>query len=460
MTMKCPSLEENCDVAIIGGGTAGLSAAAELKRLGIDHVVVLEREDEAGGVPRHCDHFPFGLSEYKRLMKGPAYARKNQALALQLGVDIRCGTSVTALCPSDMLNGGALNGAVLEVATRNRRYRLKAKRVIICTGVRESSRAQRFLGGDRPNGVITTGALQALVYLKAIKPFERPLILGSELVSFSAIMTCRHLGIQPAAMVEENDRILARQICQPFLLLNRIPLHTGVRNPRIIGKHHVEALEFTDAGGNTRQVETDGIIISGRFRPESALLRDSHLKVDGRTGGPVVDQYYRCSDPAYFCAGNLIRPAETSAFCWREGVATARRVVADLAFGGARTDKTISLISKDPNIGFIIPQKIRLTDDFQDAREKWGRFSQENARNNKGQEHLRDPNFMEKALAGEKTIYLGLSREVNGTISIDCPEGTLWRGRLKSQPVRRVLIPLPEIDRHNPPSELRIKTST
>ena len=52
------------------------------------------------------------------------------------------------------------------------------------------------------------------------KPFERPVIIGSELVSFSALLTCRHLGIRPVAMIEENSAHLGakarrshRQIC-------------------------------------------------------------------------------------------------------------------------------------------------------------------------------------------------------------------------------------------------------
>ena len=59
------------DVAIIGGGPAGLAAATALKSAGVKRVVVLEREAEAGGIPRHCGHPPFGVREFKRVMKGP-----------------------------------------------------------------------------------------------------------------------------------------------------------------------------------------------------------------------------------------------------------------------------------------------------------------------------------------------------------------------------------------------------
>ena len=185
-----------CNIAIVGGGTAGLALATELRALGVEDVVVLEREPEAGGVPRHCGHYPFGLREFKRVMKGPDYARALVARAAGAGVDIRTGTAVTALLPNARLSLSDADGS----------YDLQANRVVLATGVRESSRAQRFIGGERPQGIIPTGALQSLVFLHHQKPFSKPVIIGTELVSFSAIMTCRHAGIRPKAMIEEGPR--------------------------------------------------------------------------------------------------------------------------------------------------------------------------------------------------------------------------------------------------------------
>ncbi len=107
---------------------------------------------------------------------------------------------------------------------------LQAERVVLCTGVRESSRSQRFIGGDRPLGIVSTGALQSLVYLQDMSPFQRPVILGSELVSFSAIDTCRHLGISPVAMIEENDQVL-----DLFCGLGNFSLAMATRAAQVVG---------------------------------------------------------------------------------------------------------------------------------------------------------------------------------------------------------------------------------
>ncbi|AMY69311.1 FAD-dependent oxidoreductase [Frigidibacter mobilis] len=75
MTMAL-DLPADCDVAIIGAGPAGLAAAAEMRACGAGRVIVLDREPEAGGIPRHCNHPPYGLREFHRLMRGPAYAAR------------------------------------------------------------------------------------------------------------------------------------------------------------------------------------------------------------------------------------------------------------------------------------------------------------------------------------------------------------------------------------------------
>ena len=90
-----------CEVAILGAGPAGLSAAATLRARGIGDIVVIEREEVPGGVPRHCGHPAFGLREFHRLLSGPAYARHLAAAAS--GIEIRCRCSVTAIEPGGRL---------------------------------------------------------------------------------------------------------------------------------------------------------------------------------------------------------------------------------------------------------------------------------------------------------------------------------------------------------------------
>jgi len=401
-----------CAVAVVGGGTAGLALAAELKRQNVGDVIVLEREAEAGGIPRHCGHYPFGVREYGQLLKGPAYAAKNVTAALKADVDIRTETTVTELHP----------GGRLSIVDSVGHAELQAHRVVLCTGVREGSRAQRFIGGDRPLGVMTTGALQNMVYLQGLRPFSRPVIFGSELVSFSAIDTCRHLNIRPVAMVEENERIFARRIIRPYLTLLGVPLFQGVQQLCIMGGKNVEALEFIDASDVKQHIETDGIIISGRFRPEAALLRTSHLEVDPGSGGPVIDQFGQCTDPSYYSAGNLLRPAETSGWCWNEGIETAKRIAEDLNGRPYSNNGTATLSIADSAIQFALPQRLALTD---------------------------RPNGMNK-------IQIGLQSPVRGQLQAKLAGTCIWSGRINGRPMRRIQMPLSQLLTNKPGSNIHL----
>ena len=98
---------------------------------------------------------------------------------------------------------------VLRIRDRSGLGEIAARRILIATGTRETPRAPRFAGGSRPQGVMTTGALQQHVYLQGFRPFKAPVIVGTEWVSFSAILTCRHLGIRPVAMIEAQARTSA-----------------------------------------------------------------------------------------------------------------------------------------------------------------------------------------------------------------------------------------------------------
>ena len=318
--MNNPLKYDNCDVAVIGAGPAGLAAATALKKEGIDHILVLEREAQAGGIPRHCGHHPFGVLEYARVMTGPSYAKKIVETAREAGVDIALKTSVTQL--------GAKGE--LDIVSPMGRGKIKAKRVLLSTGVRETPRAARLVSGNRMMGVYTTGALQSMVYLKNLIPFRNPVVVGTEIVSFSALLTCKKAGIKPVAMLEENIR---PKVLWPFhkaAKFFRVPLFLNTQLIDIIGKDRVEAVMVLDGKGDTRKIVCDGVLFTGLFTPESALVRMSHLKLDYDTGSPVIDTFGRCSDKAYYAAGNLLQPLNISVNCWRQGRRTACFIAKDL----------------------------------------------------------------------------------------------------------------------------------
>lgn len=401
-------LPTSCRVAIIGAGPAGLATAIALKKLGVDDLLVLERSAEAGGNPRHCGHSPFGLSEFRRIYLGPAYARKMVQTARQLGIRIIVNATVVALGENGLLTLSMPQG----------RQMLQAVKVVLATGIRETPRAPRFVSGQRPLGIVTTGALQSMIYLNHKKPFERAVIVGSELVSFSAIASCRHAGIKPLAMIEANPRVTAASALSLYPRLLGVDMLLNARILDIEGKQRVTGVNVLTSTGGHRHIDCDGVIFSGQFTPESSLARLGHLEIDARTQGPVVDQFGRCSDAAYFAAGNVLRPVETAGWCWREGMQMAQSIKADLEGRLPQTQRQISIRINSDAIKYAMPQRLSLADNgacpWRDAAQKF---------------------------------QLRLTRPVQGRLIIQQGERELLSRKINSLPERRILMPMPEIDK-------------
>ena len=399
-------------IIVVGGGPSGLAAATVLARGGAGPVVVLDREPAAGGIPRHCDHYPFGARELRRVLRGPEYAVRLVERAVAAGVDVRPSHSVVTLH----------SGPRLTVATPAGVVDLDARRVLLCTGVREGSRVSRRVGGTKPGGVMSTAALQGLVHLEGLRPFRRPVIYGSELVSFSAILTCRRLGIRTAAMIEPGPRPLARWPSAWLPRLLGIPLMLNTEIVSIEGRDEVEAVSVRTGTAEPVRIDTDGVVVSGRFRPDSVLVRDAHLALDAVTGGPEVDQYGRCSDPRYFAAGNLLRPAESAGWSWNEGQATARAVLCDLAGGLPDPEGALRVSVRGEELKLVLPQRVASAPVHAPSRSRCD----------------------EPALAA---FQLRVKRSVRGRLVVRLNGERIADRSLFAHPERRVLVPLSIVPR-------------
>lgn len=305
-------------VAIVGAGPAGIAAATALRQVGIEDVVILEREQQAGGVPRHCRHPTFGLQTFYRPMLGSTYVDKILARAGR--VEICTGVTVLAIKPD----------GELTITDRRGVSTLKAQRVILATGVRETPRHPRLVSGLRPQGVLTAGALQQFVYLRGLQPGKAPVVVGTELVSFSALWTLRNAGVRAVAMIESGGRPVAWRLSALYARLMGVPIHYYSRVTDIAGRDRVESIEVENRQGEKRRIACDSLIFTGRFTGEYTLIRQSHLAQRPDNGCPLTDQFGRCSDAAYFAVGNMLHPADMGDQCYQEGLRVGEAVARSL----------------------------------------------------------------------------------------------------------------------------------
>ena len=310
------SATQHVAVAIIGGGPSGLTAAAAIAPRVGGEVLVIEREAETGGIPRHSDHPGYGMRDLRRFLTGPAYARRLTASAVDSGATLETEAMVT----------GWNGERSLQVTSPRGVRTVTADAVVLATGARERPRPARLVPGDRPDGVYTTGQLQNLVHLHHAPVGRRALIVGGELVSWSAVLTLREAGCATVGMVSGYPRSEAYAAFRiPGRALMSGPVLTRSRLVSIRGKGRVRTavVEHLDTGVRTT-VDCDTVVFTGDWIPDHELARTGGLAMDAATRGPVVDAALRTSLPGVFAVGNLLHPVDTA-----DGAALDGRHVAE-----------------------------------------------------------------------------------------------------------------------------------
>jgi thioredoxin reductase len=353
------------DVLIVGAGPAGLTAAAELRRLGVPRVLVADREAAPGGIPRHSLHTGYGLRDLHRVLSGPAYARALADAALRSGAELRTGCTVT-----ELRAGEDALCAVLTSASGIEEVRPAA--VLLATGCRERPRAARLVPGDRPAGVLTTGELQQRVYLGGERLEGRALVVGAEHVSFSAVVTLAHAGARVVALVTEHERQQSYAAFRLGAALRwGVPVWTSTVVTRVTGAAgRLASVELGSAGvagadgGQARTVPCDWLVFTGDWIPDHVLARSAGLALDPGTRGPAVDTSLATSAPGVFAAGNLIHAAETADVAALSGRHAARQIGSFLAGGAAAGRATpaaarIPVVAEAP-LRWVSPNAIAL----------------------------------------------------------------------------------------------------
>lgn len=335
-------------VAVIGGGPSGLTTAAALAPLIDGEVVVLEREAETGGIPRHSDHPGYGIRDLRRFLTGPAYARRLTEAACHVGAVLETETMVT----------GWSGPRTMEVTSPRGRRVLAADAVVLATGARERPRAARLIPGDRPDGIYTTGQLQNLVHLHHAVVGTRAVVIGAELVSWSAVLTLRESGCRTVAMTSAHPHSEAYAAFRvPGRALLGGPVLTRTRVVRIDGRQRVRSVvvENLDTGVR-RTIECDTVITTGDWVPDHELARSAGLDMDPGTRGPLADARLRTSAPGVFAVGNLLHPVDTADVAALDGRHVAPQI-RDWLDGGHPWPRGVRIRTRAP-LRWVAPQLI------------------------------------------------------------------------------------------------------
>ena len=335
-------------IAIVGAGPAGLSLAIELSNMGYSDVVVFDREDEAGGTPRHCGHLGFGIFEFYRLLSGPDYAKKLVEIALSKNITIKLKHTLINI---------EKNNLIFSTTDGLKTY--SAQKTILALGARETPRPARFISGIRSPNIITTGALQRFIYMQKRAPFKNAVIIGSEVVSFSALMTSRHAGIKIKAIIEEDKNLNSFSILKPLSeLFTKTPVKVGYEVLSINGEDKNIQSVTISKNGIDETIECDGVIFSGQFIPENSILQENFKDFNHTNSSVFVSQAFQTTSKNFFAVGNVLRGALTAFKCYFEGKKLARFI--DESLKNTKLNPLHVKIQCDENIQWYSPSLVDL----------------------------------------------------------------------------------------------------
>jgi NADPH-dependent 2,4-dienoyl-CoA reductase/sulfur reductase-like enzyme len=158
------------DAIVIGGGSAGLAAALEIKNGGIDDILIIERDKELGGILNQCIHNGFGLKVFKEELTGPEYAEKYAEKVKEKHIPYVLNSMVIKIH----------DGNIVEYANAEEGFvKVKAKAIVMTTGCYERNAGAISIPGDRPAGVFTAGTAQKYLNMDGYLVGKKVFILGS-----------------------------------------------------------------------------------------------------------------------------------------------------------------------------------------------------------------------------------------------------------------------------------------
>lgn len=326
-------------VAVIGGGPAGLSVARALAPVVEGEVAVFDREKEMGGIPRHSDHLGYGIRDKKRFMSGPKYAKALAKEALEAGASLHTKTMVT----------GWTDEATLMATTPEGLLKIRPKVFVFATGARERPRPARMIPGDRAAGVLTTGQLQNLVHVHHREVGKKAVVVGAELVSWSAVMTLKEAGCKTVALVSEYPKSESYALFRlGGKMMFRSPVVANSRVVQVLGKGRVSGVVVEHLDTKQRStIDCDTVVFTGGWIPDNELLRMRGVDIDPQSLGPVTDQTLQTSVPGVFSVGNVNHPVETADVVALEGQHAAEQVKAYLA-GLSKAANPLNIHADDP----------------------------------------------------------------------------------------------------------------
>lgn len=298
------------ELIVIGGGPAGMAAALAARESGIERILILERENELGGILMQCIHNGFGLHTFQEELTGPEYAYRYIEQIMREKIAYKLQAMVTNIRSSKLEQE-----KIITVASREEgMLELKARAVILAMGCRERPRGMLNIPGFRPAGIYTAGTAQRLVNREGYLPGKEVMILGSGDIGLimARRMTLEGAKVKAVAEIMPKSGGLQRNIVQ-CLEDFRIPLILSHTVIDIRGRERLEGVtlaqvdkDLKPVAGTEEHYTCDTLLLSVGLIPENELTEALGARLNQATKGPAVNEALETSVSGVFACGNVL----------------------------------------------------------------------------------------------------------------------------------------------------------
>lgn len=346
------------DLVIIGGGAAGMTAAISSYDNGVRSILLIERENELGGILNQCIHLGFGLHYFKEEMSGPNYAnRLKQEIAKRPEIEVCLNSFVVDINREKQILMSSPDG----------KEWIQASSIVLGVGSYERNASMIRLPGKRLNGIYNAGTAQKYMNVYGSLVGKKVFILGSGDIG---LIMARRMTLEGAEVVGVAELMsysngLMRNIVTCLEDFN-IPLYLSHTVTGVEGDTNLNAVTISEVddrmqpiAGTEKRFECDTLLLAVGLIPVTELMEKLELPVDSRTKSVIIDSTYQTELEGVFVCGNSLHVHDLVDYVSKESEIVGKYVSQYLE-GNLKQESTCIQIENGENVGYVMPQSLSL----------------------------------------------------------------------------------------------------